>query len=284
MTEYTNRLVTRALNVLDVLLSASRSLLLTEIATAASLDRATSYRLLHVLVEQGYAHREASSKRYSMNPAFYFRQKSGLPAPTSRIARPALRQLHAETTAEVSIASFQGAEIHYNREFVGGHQKGEGLFRGVLPSHATASGKVMLAFRPETEVHKIYEFMPLTAYTPRTIHDLGALEHHLRNIRSRGAAVNEREFMDDRICIAVPIQTAQKGGCLALSISLPATKIDARSVDRLIDKVKQTSIRISRILDGHSHDAGKDLPFDGRGRLPRALRPNVSSQDVRRST
>ncbi len=259
MTEYTNRSVTRALNVLDVLLGASRSLLLTEIATIAALDRATTYRLLHVLVEQGYAHRESSSKRYSINPGFFLRQKSGLPAPAARIARPALRQLHAETTAEVSIASFQGAEIHYKREFVGGHQKGEGLFKGVLPSHATASGKVMLAFRPEPEVRKIYEFMPLTTYTPRTIHDIGALEVHLRSIRSRGFAVNEREFMDDRICIAVPIRTSPDGSCLALSISLPATAIDARSIDRLVDKTRQTGSRISRMLDGHDRDAVGDL-------------------------
>ncbi len=258
MTEYTNRSVTRALNVLDVLLSASRSLLLTEVATAAALDRATTYRLLHVLVEQGYAHRETASKRYSVNPAFFLRQKMGVPAPAARIARPVLRQLHAETTAEVSIASFQGAEISYERQFVGRHQKGEGLFRGVLPSHATASGKVMLAFRPEAEVRKIYEFMPLTAYTPRTLHDLPALQGHLQKIRSCGFSVNQREFMDDRICIAVPIRTAQKDGSLALSISLPATVTDGRSIERLIDRTKHASERVSRLLDGQATEAVYD--------------------------
>ncbi len=260
MTEYKNRSLTRALGILDVLLNASRGLLLTEIANAATLDRATAYRLLHILVARGYVHRDMATKRYSMKLSFYFRSNGDLPSTAARIARPALRQLFSQTEAAVSVASFQGAEIRYHQELLGRDQQGEELFRGKrLPSHATACGKIMLAFRPQDEIRKIYEFMPLSVYTPQTIHDIAVLERHLGGVRERGFAVNDREFVKNRVCIALPIRTPKKLGALALSISLPSAQVDARNIGRLVDTVRQAGERVGKLLEGQSRTALDDL-------------------------
>ncbi len=253
MTEYRNRSALRALGVLEVVLTASRGLLLTDIATAATLDRATTFRLLQVLMGKGYIIRDEQTKRYSMKlNAVYFRSKAELPAIASRLARSALCQLHSETGAEVSVASFQGAGVYYRREYLGHHQIGETLLRCILPSHATACGKVLLAYRPQYEVRKIFEFLPLTAYTPRTIQSLHRLEAELQKVRERGYAETERELLDDRTCIAVPIQTRNTDCMLALSISLPVTKINGYSTGQLTDAIRRTKDRINRVLEGRS--------------------------------
>ncbi len=249
MPEYTNRSVTRALSVLDVLFDASRGLLLTELAAAAGLDRATAYRLLHVLIERGYVHRDARAKRYSIDLGLSFRAKGELPGVVGRLARPLLRQLHAETGAAVSVASLLGAEICYYQEYLGRDQVGEELFRGKrLPTHATACGKIMLALQPHSALRKIYEYLPLRAYTPQTIHELPALERDLALTREHGFATNQGEFVPNRLCVALPIRTPDGAKPLSVSVSLPAGQAERQSIDGLVDRLRAASEQIGRLL------------------------------------
>jgi DNA-binding IclR family transcriptional regulator len=247
--EYRNRSVTRALSVLDVLFNASRGLLLTEVAAMAELDRATAYRLLHVLIEHGYVHRDARAKRYSVNLNLRFRSKGELPGVVGRLARPVLRQLHTETGAAVSIASLLGAEICYYQEYLGRDQVSDELFRGKrLPSHATACGKMMLALQPPSVLRKIYEYLPLQPYTAQTIREIPALERDLTSIREYGFATNRGEFVENRVCVALPIRTLDGTKPLAVSVSLPAAQVDRKSLDGLVDRLRATSEQISRLL------------------------------------
>ncbi len=247
-TRYQNRSVTRALSVLDVLFNAARGLLLTEVAGLAGLDRATAYRLLHVLIEHGYAHRDAQLKRYSINPNLSFRAKGELPGVVGRLVRPVLRQLHLDTGAAVSIANLLGAEICYYQEFLGRDQIGEELFRGKrLPSHATACGKMMLALQPQSALRKIYEYLPLQPYTAQTIRDLPTLERGLSLVRGQGYATNPGEFVENRVCIALPIPIPGNKP-LAVSVSLPAGRVDRNALAGLVNRVRDTSERVSRML------------------------------------
>ena len=247
--EYTNRSVKRALSVLDVLFDASRGLLLTEIAALAELDRATAFRLLHVLIERGYVHRDGRSKRYSINLNLSFRAKGELPGIVGRLARPVLRQLHLDTGGAISVASLLGAEICYYQEFLGRDQVGEELFRGKrLPSHATACGKMMLALQPAATLRKIYEYLPLQAYTPLTIRELPVLERDLALVRENGFATNPGEFVERRICVALPIRTPDGAKPLAVSVSLPASQVDHDSLGGLVDRLRGASEQIGRLV------------------------------------
>jgi DNA-binding IclR family transcriptional regulator len=247
--EYKNRSVTRALSVLDVLFDAARGLLLTEIAAMAELDRATAYRLLHVLIEHGYVHRDARGKRYSINVNLSFRSKGELPGMVGRLSRPVLRQLHIDTGAAVSVASLLGAEICYYQEYLGRDQISDELFRGKrLPSHATACGKMMLALQPPSALAKIYEYLPLQPYTAQTIRELPALERDLSLVREYGFATNQGEFVENRVCVALPIRTVDGTRPLAVSVSLPAAQVDRKSLNGLVDRLRTTSGQISRLL------------------------------------
>jgi DNA-binding IclR family transcriptional regulator len=249
VTEYRNRSVTRALSVLDILFGATRGLLLTEVAALAQLDRATTFRLLHVLIEHGYAHRDQRRKRYSVNPNLSFRAKGELPGVVGRLARPVLRQLHLDTAAAVSVASLLGAEICFYQEYLGRDQVGDELFRGKrLPSHATACGKMMLALQPQSALRMIYEYLPLQVYTAQTICELPALEHDLALIRENGYATNPGEFTENRVCVAVPIATPDQTRPLAVSVALPASQVDRLALAGLVDRVRTAGERIGRML------------------------------------
>jgi DNA-binding IclR family transcriptional regulator len=160
-----------------------------------------------------------------------------------------LRQLHIDTGAAVSVASLLGAEICYYQEYLGRDQISDELFRGKrLPSHATACGKMMLALQPPSALAKIYEYLPLQPYTAQTIRELPALERDLSLVREYGFATNQGEFVENRVCVALPIRTVDGTRPLAVSVSLPAAQVDSKSLNGLVDRLRTTSDQISRLL------------------------------------
>ena len=250
MSDYSNRAVSRALSVLDVLTGATRGMLLTEIAAIAGLDRATTFRLLHVLAAHGYAHRCDATKRYTATFRPGMRAKRELPGVVGAMVRPALAELHTETGAAVSVASLMGSEVCYYQEFLGRDQIGAELFRGKrLPSHATACGKALMAGQSVADVHRIYEFTPLHAYTASTIRTVAELKQTLWTIRKTGFATNQGEFESNRLCVALAVRTPPWMEALSLSVSLPSGQAEPGAIEGLVTKLQSTGERVSRVLE-----------------------------------
>jgi hypothetical protein len=251
MSDYSNRAVTRALTVLDVLQTATRGMLLTEIATAVDLDRATVFRLLHVLTAHGYAHRCDATKRYNATARHGLRGRRELPCVVGAMTRSVLADLHAQTGAAVSLASLMGTEICYYQEFLGRDQIGTGaeLFRGKrLPSHATACGKALMSGQTAAEIHRIFEYTPLHAYTQHTIRTVTDLKQSLWTVRETGYAINQNEFEPGRLCVATLVQTPTWMEPLSLSVSLSARKAEPGSIDALVGRLNRTGEQVAQIL------------------------------------
>src|SRR6202030_2901092 len=108
------------------------------------------------------------------------------------------------------------------------------------PPQPTACGKMMLALQPRSALRKIYEYLPLQPYTAQTIRDLPTLERELSLARGRGFATHPREFVQHRVFIALPSPTTRNKP-LAVSVSLPAGKVERNALAGLVDRVRDTS-------------------------------------------
>ena len=71
----------------------------------------------------------------------------------------------------------------------------------LLPTHATALGKVLLAFDPYAEA-----CVPMAALTPKTIVSPIALDAELDRVRDRGWAGELEELEEGEAAIAAPIR------------------------------------------------------------------------------
>ena len=116
-------------------------------------------------------------------------------------ARPHLDAL-VESTGETATLSVPGERDAVTVDFVQSPSSVQGVARLGRPSiaHATATGKVMLAFGTTP--------LPpgqLRAYTSRTITDRSALAAELNRIRGRGYGYNLGEREDDLHAIAAPV-------------------------------------------------------------------------------
>src|SRR5687767_13305613 len=137
------------------------------------------------------------------------------------LARPQLRAL-VEQTGETATLSVPGGDAAVTVDFVPGESSVVSMARLGRPSigHATAVGKVMLAFTAT-------EPGVLTALTERTITDADLLGAELAAVREQGWAEAEGEREPDLNALAAPV--FGRGGELAAILGLqgPAARFTA---------------------------------------------------------
>jgi DNA-binding IclR family transcriptional regulator len=75
---------------------------------------------------------------------------------------------------------------------------------GVLPVHAAAVGRALLAHAPPSELRRVVA-RGLPAYTDATVTRPDALAAALAIVRARGVAVVRREWREDESAVAVPV-------------------------------------------------------------------------------
>jgi DNA-binding IclR family transcriptional regulator len=160
------------------------------------------------------------------------------------VARPQLRALVAES-GETATLSVPGGEEAVTVDFVPGESSVVSMDRLGRPSvsHATAVGKVMLAFVGG-------EPSALPAYTDRTITDTTRLAAAVAEVRARGWAEAEGEREPDLNAVAVPI--LGRGGELVAILGLqgPAARLTAPRRAEALPRLQAAAAAIGRALGG----------------------------------
>lgn len=196
--------------------------------------------------------RESPERRYGLG--------SGPPDPTVAIrAMGIVRHTRAHLVAlqrlaccPVTLAMLDGTElVVVDRAVASSSPRLEmtiDLYRR-LPAHATALGKVLLAYLPEQREHELVAEMTLEALTPFTITDKSKLLKDLQRVRNRALAVEDREHLPHRRCIAAPVRGAHQRVIAAVGITItdPDTPLQ-QLVAHYSEPVGGTAVRLSNAL------------------------------------
>jgi IclR family acetate operon transcriptional repressor len=241
--------VARAVALLDAVAESDGEARVGELARRIGVNPSTASRLLSTLEAGGLVER---------TPGGPYRLGLKLVALSDRVlaqldvrerARPWLTWLVQET-GETATLSVPGGGQAITVDFVPSPSSVVSLARLGRPSvaHATAAGKVMLAFGfdqlafdPQAE---------LIAFTERTITDPRALDEELERVRSTGVAeaVGERE--PDLNALAAPV--IGRGGELSAILGLqgPAARLPALTRRALRDPLLRAARELSQSLGG----------------------------------
>jgi DNA-binding IclR family transcriptional regulator len=237
--------VARAIALLDVLAESDGGARVNELARQIGVNPSTASRLLGTLEAGGLVER---------SPGGPYRLGLKLVALSDRVlgqldvrdlARPRLSWLVQET-GETATLSVPGGGEAITVDFVPSPSSVSSLARLGRPSvaHATAVGKVMLAFGHATPVAE-----PV-AYTERTITDPSALQDELEAVRGAGVAeaVGERE--PDLNALAAPV--FGRGGELVAILGLqgPAARLPASTRRTLRAPLLEAARELGRSLGG----------------------------------
>lgn len=223
-------------NALRILLLVQRrgQVRVTECAVALDVAPSTAHRLLTTMVRRGFLLQDRGSRGYRPGPALmeiaYANAGVGL---LRRTARPVAEALAARVHETVNVAVLEEHGVRFV-ECVEGDQLVRVSSRtGVLlPAHATAAGKVLLAHLPPGELER--RLGRLERLTSETITSRRDLREQLEEVAARGHAINRGESLEGLRAIAVPVRGSSPEPVAALAISVPMERGRVAALRRLL--------------------------------------------------
>lgn len=246
--------VQRALAVLDCLAAEPADLGTNEIARRVGSNASSVSRLLATLARQEYVRRVPSTGRYRLGLRLVELGHSALARVDLReVARPHLLALTA-VSGETATLSVPGETTPMTVDFVQSPSSVRSvaqLGRPAVP-HATATGKVYLAYR---DVRRDHVGDPaavrssesgdratdrsFAAYTRRTITDPRDLAEELAGVRAHGFAQALGERESELNALAVPVLAA--GGELVAMLGLqgPASRFDPGAMRAVLERLRE---------------------------------------------
>ncbi|MGJ3402458.1 IclR family transcriptional regulator [Glutamicibacter sp. Je.9.36] len=229
----------KILAILAAFETTRRSLSLTEISVAADLPLSTTHRLVGELVESGMLSRSANGGIQLGLRLWAIAQNTGRQLRDT--ARPYVQDLFS-LTGETSQLAIRDGNMTLYIDRVYGTKRIARASRvgGRLPLHATAVGKVILAFS-EPWVADAYLELPLQKMTAHSRSSAKQLREELGRVRENGYATTNEEVRLGTSSIAVPVFHTGRLGC---SIGLVIPTSHAASMDRFLPVLHGTSQRL----------------------------------------
>ncbi|MFJ4655833.1 IclR family transcriptional regulator [Nocardia sp. NPDC088792] len=224
---------------------------ISDVAATLGLSRSTVHGLLQTMREVGFVYQPARNGRYAVSPY----------PPGSRIAPidPNLLRSAAMSWAD-GLADRSGQSVHIamlgrDRAVIVHHVlRPDGISQTMesgseLPLHATALGKILVAYRPG--IRQEATGCTREAFTARTLTAPAVLARELALVRSRGWAAEIGEFRLDRASIAAPIRLPNRSVVAAISVTGPVEEIASPAgQSSLVPRVRLAAADIEHTLKG----------------------------------
>jgi len=245
--------VERAAAILQLLGIEDESLGLVQIAGALGLAKGTAHGLLRTLHGVGFVEQDASG-RYRLGPDLFHLGSTQLDL--NELKARALNwadALAARTGEAVRVAAFRAGRAVVAHHVFRADATAQVLEVGAtVPLHASALGKVLLAFDPGAA----RSLGALDSLTYRTITNRAQLQHELADTRDRGWAASVEEEQPGVASIAAPVR--DRGGYVVASIGISGDverlcDHRARPLERLAELVVRAGRSVSREF-GHGRE------------------------------
>jgi len=244
--DYNVRAVERALQILGCFDDEHPERGISDIAQAVGLHKATAHRIVTTLVNYGFLERLADEQKY----------KLGLELPNlgskvlrhmdlRREAHMYMKQLVEEWDETCDLSLFDQGKIFYIEVIRGNRALTISAAVGQrLSAHATASGKLFLAYLPANELDAILS-KPLDVHTEKTITSPDKLRVQLEKIRNQGYAVDCEEYEPGVCAVATPIFNRGGQVIAALGCPSPITRMTPERISEIAEAYKKAAKAIS---------------------------------------
>jgi len=246
----------KVLAILEVFEALGLSLNLTQISDATGLPISTTHRLAREMVDWGALDRDANGRYYVGLRLWEVAQNGG--GQLRHTVRPFLQDLFSLTQETSHLAIRQGHEALYiDRVYSSKRVPRASRVGGRLPLHATAVGKVLLAYE-DTWVRDAYIGRALESPTTRTHVTPSRLVEELATIRDKGYATTLEEARLGACSIAVPVMGEEgraKASIGLVMFSTQATKMTGH-LPVLTGVAHRIEAAVSRYPVGYLTDRG----------------------------
>lgn len=227
------------------------------IARELGIPRSTTYRLLTVMVEQGFVVHLSDERRYGLGvAAFELGFAYSRQAPLQWVARSRLARLVDQTRHNGHFAILHGSDVLYVVEERAAGRPSLVTDVGVrLPAHLTASGLAMLA---ELSPRQLQAIFPLDHpfvlrhddTGPSSMSQLRAL---LRTTRAAGYAEEDGSVTPGFASVGCAVVDHGGHPVAAMALTFPSSELDRAGRDELGARVRVAATQVSRAIGGRAY-------------------------------
>jgi DNA-binding IclR family transcriptional regulator len=249
--DYLIQSVSRALDIVEAFTDTEGELGVTELSRRLKLHKNNVFRLLATLETRGYVEQDKESGNYRLGIKTFevstvFLHHLGL----VRQARPVLDQLAQATGEAAYLGVLEGPSV-VCVDMVDTTQPVRVVSHlgHRLAAHATALGKVQLAFRSPEEREEMWKREPPASVTGRTLADPAGLVEELGRVVEREWALEDEELEPGVRGLAAPIRDYARRVVGAVGLRGPAFRLSLERLEmELAPRVRTAARDVSKRL------------------------------------
>ena len=218
------------------------------VSRGTGLSPSTTHRILRSLVDLHLVEQDPVTERYRLGPLCGVLGQGYLASAGLERAQPILRALCRSTDESASLATLDGMtalvvlQEHSPQPLRVDHLPGKELFL-----HASAMGKVLLAFSDTGIDDMVSRLDTLERFTGRTITKKKDLVAELTKVAQQGYAVNVDERYEGASGVAVPILGGRQTTSFALGIQGPTTRLTPARIEELVTACRTAAEEIAAL-------------------------------------
>lgn len=250
-TRRTVKSAVRVLEILDILAVNPDGLTLTELQEKSGIPISSLHGLMLSLMHMNYVKRDEDTKRYKLcTKLLQFTSILSNYHDLITISDSVMERLKKETSEATSLSILEGDSVLFiHKHPAPGRIQIINPAGSRLPSYATGSGKVLLAYLADGEVDKIYPNETLPQVTSNTITSKTRLKEELSEIRERGYAYDDEESAVGVWAVAGCIRSKSGRPIASLSVVAPISRVQSKDSSDWPDLVREGAAEISKSLD-----------------------------------
>ena len=227
--------VSAVLRVFSILaaLSERKDTSISELSVRLAMPKATVYRFLQTMKSLGFVRQESESERYGLTMKMFELGTKALQYPDLiELAKRQMEVLSDKTSETIHLGVLMDNEVIYIHKIDAKYNIG--MYSKVgkrAPVHATAMGKVLLAWETPERRDAIISELEFTRFRESSIATPARFLEELARTRQQKYGLDYEEFEEHMICMAAPIFDHLNSVVAALSITFAAFRFDATKQD-----------------------------------------------------
>lgn len=247
---YPLKALDKSLAILEILSQENSPLSIAELSKRLGIYPSTIHRILDTLRYWGYVEQDSHTQRYQLGLKVLELGMTKLQGmELIKEATSYLKELQNQSNETVHLAILDEGEVLYlDKEESSQSIRMVSRVGRRVPAHCTALGKVLLAYLEEEEQEKVINEKGLPLFTENTITNKKKLREELSKVREQGFAEDREEHEKDVRCLAVSIKDHRGTVIAAVSLSVPAFRMNAGKKKKLKKTLIQAGEDISERL------------------------------------
>ncbi len=236
----------KACDVLDQVAAFERPVRFAELLDSSDFPKATLYRFLQTLTNQGMLSYDPERQTYAPGMRLVrLAHAAWTQSSLAPIARPFLDVLSQETGETVHLAQLDSSQVLYvDKRNAAQPIEMYSQAGKVGPAYCTGVGKAMMAYLDDDTLTKAVSQQSYHRFTEKTLTSEAALRADLDLIRQRGYAIDDEEHEPGIICVACPILTSGNRMLGAISVTRSTERMDFNQLEAWVPRVRRVAEQI----------------------------------------